>query len=91
MFWLPLRLRCKLVYSILAAKVHTGRLLMSSATRPWGAQWDYITPVKRGHWIAHKGKQKSVAWAEQTANDAELIIYYIHGKVILSQFFVLIW
>ena len=85
--------------------VNKGRKLMSNATKPWGAQWDYISRVQKtnvvGHWIVKDShltkKQLRVSWVEKTANEANLTIYYIHGKVSirffcwLSLFFVLIW
>jgi hypothetical protein len=59
---------------------------VNNATKPWGAQWNYITKVEKGswygHWIAYNAKlknQKRVIWAEQTANDADLVVFYIHG------------
>ena len=72
--------------------VHKGRKVMSSATKPWGEQWEYITEVKRngihGHWIARDSylakKNQRLQKVESSAKDADLILYYIHG---LSQFY----
>lgn len=64
---------------------------MGSATKPWGEQWDYITRIQKsswyGHWIVRNSyqqkKNKRVQWLESTAaTEADLVIYYIHGKPI---------
>lgn len=60
---------------------------------PWGAQWDYITKVTKGHWIAYNDKlknQERATWVEKTAKDVDLVIYYIHGTFFfrLSELFI---
>lgn len=63
-----------------------GRKVLKNLTSPWGEQWDYITKIQNksctGHWIARNSYQakKPVEWVESTVNEADLIIYYIHGK-----------
>lgn len=102
-FWLPLRVRCKIVERIMSMPTLKGRAVMSSATKPWGAQHDYTSRVQKngiaGHWIVKDShlikKQQRVSWVEKTAKEADLTIYYIHGKVKtyfwLSLYLVLIW
>jgi hypothetical protein len=88
-FWLPLRVRCNLIKRIMSMPVHKCRKLMGDATKPWGAQWDYITKINRptysGHWIVRRSdspkKSKRVQWVEETSVEADLVIYYIHGNV----------
>lgn len=72
----------------MSAPIPKGRALMSQATKPWGEQWDYITPVKKsglkGHWIVSPeqevtGKLNEI---EATAKKSDLTIYYIHGNFI---------
>ncbi|KAL7315952.1 hypothetical protein PS15m_005111 [Mucor circinelloides] len=86
-FWLPLKLRCKIIEKIMSMPIKKGRAVMSNATKPWGAQHDYISRVQKngivGHWIVKNShlakKQQRVSWVEETANEADLTIYYIHG------------
>lgn len=71
--------------------IKKGRAVMSSATKPWGAQYDYITRVQKngivGHWIVKDShlakKQQRVSWVEKSAVEADLTIYYIHGKLVV--------
>ncbi|KAI9497713.1 Alpha/Beta hydrolase protein [Zychaea mexicana] len=77
---LPLRIRCRIVSRIFSFPIHTGRRLMQNTTVPYGYQWDSIAKVKHGHWIIPNVQgQGGAAWAEKTANDADLILFYIHG------------
>lgn len=88
LFWLPLSFRCKIVLFGMNLPVYKSRLFLSSATQPWGAQWDYITKITKnqwsGHWIVPESdkqkKTKRLQWVEETAKDADIIIYYMHGK-----------
>ncbi|KAI9484168.1 MAG: Alpha/Beta hydrolase protein [Benjaminiella poitrasii] len=84
-FWLPLRIRCKIIERLMSMPVHKGRKLMSAATKPWGVQKDYITKIEKktwsGHWIVPNSDlaKNRRAWVEESAKEADLIIYYIHG------------
>jgi hypothetical protein len=58
---------------------------MSTATKPYGHQYDYLTKINnnkcKGYWVvedSHKFTSR-VASVENTANKADLVLYYIHG------------
>lgn len=67
-----------------------GRRRLERFRSPYGYQWDSIVKVAdrddgaQGHWfIPNVHKQGGLPWAEKTANDADLIIMYFHGKRIM--------
>lgn len=96
LFWLPLHVRCNIVRRMLCMPIPKGRKIMGNATKPWGAQKDYITKIVKpswsGHWIVRGSnsykKTKRVQWVEETSVEADLVIYYIHGMFDLSDDFV---
>lgn len=58
---------------------------MARATRVYGYQWNWVVPVKKdcewsGHWVMENAYQYPKGWVEETAHQADLVIYYIHGK-----------
>ncbi|KAI8141767.1 Alpha/Beta hydrolase protein [Fennellomyces sp. T-0311] len=78
---LPLRVRCRMVYNIFLLPTHRARRAMKGTTKPYGYQWDWIAKKgKLGHWIIPDVQEKGgLAWAEETANEADLVFFYIHG------------
>lgn len=88
LFWLPLRLRCKFVKTILGMPPTRANTIFAQLTKPWGRQKDFVTKIKKqnveGHWIVPESnkadKKKRVEWVEKSSRDADLVIYYIHGK-----------
>ena len=81
---LPLRARCQIIKRIFTLSVKHGRHAMNQSTHPFGYQWDAIIKVNRdevqGHWIIPKANEHGgLQWAENTVNDADLVIMYVHG------------
>lgn len=85
---LPLRTRCQIIKRIFTLPISHGRRAMNQSTHPFGYQWDTIIKVDRGdvkgHWIIPKANEHGgLKWAENTANDADLVIMYVHGTSLL--------
>ncbi|KAI7884429.1 alpha/beta-hydrolase [Lichtheimia hyalospora FSU 10163] len=81
---LPLRVRCQIIKRIFTLPISHGRRAMNQSTHPFGYQWDAIIKVNRdevqGHWIIPKANEHGgLQWAENTVNDADLVIMYVHG------------
>ncbi|KAI9272822.1 Alpha/Beta hydrolase protein [Phascolomyces articulosus] len=78
---LPLRVRCGIVSRIFTLPIPQGRQIMKETTKPYGYQWDSIVKANKfGHWIVPNVQANGgLEWAEKTANDADLILFYIHG------------
>ena len=78
---IPLRIRCAIVRRMFVVPTHIGRQLMTETTKPFGYQWESIVRANKfGHWIIPNVQaQGGLKWAEKTAGDADLILFYIHG------------
>lgn len=85
MFWIPLSIRCKMVLTVMNMPVLRSRATLLRGTTPWGYQYDAITKIDKsnwsGHWIVPGSDQHDAQWVEQTAKQANLVIYYMHGNV----------
>ena len=85
--YLPFQTRLEIVQRLFMVPIPEGRRRHKQFSTPYGYQWDSIVKVAdrddgvQGHWFIPKvHEQGGLQWAEKTANDADLIILYFHGK-----------
>lgn len=89
MLLLPHETRCRIVKKSFTGPIDEARRSFEKKTLPYGYQWDAIAKVDKrdgvhGHWVIRNvHKHGGLTWVEKTANDVDLVIMYIHGRIIL--------